>query len=144
MVERTISRYCPSKGRSHEMTLKDLRSFDCPNIMQHKNKLFETFWITFFIFLPSVIGQLLHCQPIIVYFSSAGRNLLKCTIHRRLSLWFSGSRPKGVFSKFLQAQNRCSRASKDDFNRFLSLFIQCCGSGSGIRCLFDPWIRDPE
>ncbi len=23
-------------------------------------------------------------------------------------------------------------------------FPQCCGSGSGIRCLFDPWIRDPE
>jgi hypothetical protein len=21
---------------------------------------------------------------------------------------------------------------------------QCCGSGSGIRCLFDPWIRDLE
>ncbi len=21
---------------------------------------------------------------------------------------------------------------------------QCCGSGSGIRCLFNPWIRDPE
>jgi hypothetical protein len=21
--------------------------------------------------------------------------------------------------------------------------IQCCGSGSGIRCLFDHWIRDP-
>jgi hypothetical protein len=21
--------------------------------------------------------------------------------------------------------------------------IQCCGSGSGIRCRFDPWIRDP-
>ncbi len=21
--------------------------------------------------------------------------------------------------------------------------IWCCGSGSGIRCLFDPWIRDP-
>ncbi len=20
---------------------------------------------------------------------------------------------------------------------------QCCGSGSGIRCLIDPWIRDP-
>jgi hypothetical protein len=20
--------------------------------------------------------------------------------------------------------------------------MQCCGSGSGIRCLFDPWIRD--
>ncbi len=22
-------------------------------------------------------------------------------------------------------------------------FYQCCGSGSGIWCLFDPWIRDP-
>jgi hypothetical protein len=22
-------------------------------------------------------------------------------------------------------------------------FTQCCGPGSGIRCLFDPWIRDP-
>jgi hypothetical protein len=21
-------------------------------------------------------------------------------------------------------------------------FVQCCGSGSGIRCLLDPWIRD--
>ncbi len=21
---------------------------------------------------------------------------------------------------------------------------QCCGSGSGIRCLFDPWIQDPD
>ena len=22
-------------------------------------------------------------------------------------------------------------------------WVQGCGSGSGIRCLFDPWIRDP-
>jgi hypothetical protein len=21
--------------------------------------------------------------------------------------------------------------------------LQFCGSGSGIRCLFDPWVRDP-
>jgi hypothetical protein len=30
---------------------------------------------------------------------------------------------------------------------FLGKYVdqwQCCGSGSGIRCLFDPWIRDPE
>jgi|LakMenE01Jun11ns_1017448.scaffolds.fasta_scaffold9950543_5 hypothetical protein len=25
-----------------------------------------------------------------------------------------------------------------------AIFSQCCGSGFGIRCLFDPWIRDPE
>jgi hypothetical protein len=24
----------------------------------------------------------------------------------------------------------------------LGSWIQCCGSGSGIGCLFDPWIRD--
>jgi hypothetical protein len=22
-------------------------------------------------------------------------------------------------------------------------YFQCCGSGSGIRCLFYPWVRDP-
>jgi hypothetical protein len=26
---------------------------------------------------------------------------------------------------------------------FYRAFLLCCGSGSGIRCLFDPWIRDP-
>ncbi len=26
----------------------------------------------------------------------------------------------------------------------LVLKEQCCGHGSGIRCLFDPWIQDPE
>ncbi len=25
----------------------------------------------------------------------------------------------------------------------LKYFYQCCGPGSGIRCFFDPWIRDP-
>ncbi len=27
---------------------------------------------------------------------------------------------------------------------WIRIGFQCCGSGSGIRCLFDPWIRDPE
>jgi hypothetical protein len=27
---------------------------------------------------------------------------------------------------------------------FFDIKNQCYGSGSGIRCLFDPWIRDPE
>ncbi len=29
---------------------------------------------------------------------------------------------------------------------FHYIHVQCCGSGSGIPCLFDPWtrIRDPE
>jgi hypothetical protein len=26
---------------------------------------------------------------------------------------------------------------------YILYLIQCCGSGSVIRCLFDPWIRDP-
>jgi hypothetical protein len=28
------------------------------------------------------------------------------------------------------------------FYRSPVTFNQCCGSGSGIRCFFDPWIRD--
>jgi hypothetical protein len=24
----------------------------------------------------------------------------------------------------------------------MDYYCKCCGSGSGIRCLFDPWIRD--
>jgi hypothetical protein len=24
-----------------------------------------------------------------------------------------------------------------------NILNQCCGSGSGIRCFFEPWIRDP-
>ncbi len=27
---------------------------------------------------------------------------------------------------------------------FFHYLIQCCVSGSGIQCLFDPWIRDPR
>ncbi len=34
-------------------------------------------------------------------------------------------------------------SNKEFWAHFLSL-EQCCGSGSGIRCLIDPWIRDPE
>jgi hypothetical protein len=30
-----------------------------------------------------------------------------------------------------------------DHNVRIVLGAQCCGSGSRIRCLFDPWIRDP-
>jgi hypothetical protein len=34
-----------------------------------------------------------------------------------------------------------SETSIKDF-KLSRVNIQCCGSGSGIRCLFDPWIRD--
>ncbi len=26
----------------------------------------------------------------------------------------------------------------------VNIFAQCCGSASGSRCFFDPWIRDPD
>ena len=26
----------------------------------------------------------------------------------------------------------------------ICIWVQCCGSGSRIRCLFNPWIRNPE
>ncbi len=27
--------------------------------------------------------------------------------------------------------------------RYTGTYLQCCVFGSGTRCLFDPWIRDP-
>jgi hypothetical protein len=32
---------------------------------------------------------------------------------------------------------------QNDGSYRIRIHNQCCGSGSGIRCLFDPWIRDP-
>jgi hypothetical protein len=26
----------------------------------------------------------------------------------------------------------------------MTRYRPCCGSGAGIRCFFDPWIRDPR
>ncbi len=36
---------------------------------------------------------------------------------------------------------RTAKVPEEELNRSLNYIIQCCGSGSGIRCLFDPWIR---
>jgi hypothetical protein len=47
-------------------------------------------------------------------------------------------------SKFL---NTFARSGSDLFGEksiCFRKFCQCCGSGSGIRCLVDPWIRDGE
>jgi hypothetical protein len=47
-------------------------------------------------------------------------------------------------------ENAFGPLSDDDYDvamkRVRSVSNQCCGSGSGIRCLFDPWtrIRDQE
>jgi hypothetical protein len=38
-------------------------------------------------------------------------------------------------------QNRCVILPKNA-NK-VTLFSQCCGSGFGIQCLFDPWIQYP-
>ncbi len=35
-------------------------------------------------------------------------------------------------------------AFQTSYDVFSDAQQQCCRSGSGIRCLFDPWIRDPE
>jgi hypothetical protein len=62
---------------------------------------------------------------------------LRTTMHKAT---FSGvasrpSRPVYTCDTTLEDIIRCCT---------LRTAYQCCGSGSGIRCLFDPWIRDPE
>ncbi len=57
-----------------------------------------------------------------------------------------------IFSAPHAQLSAISKISFYSFFVFLKLYLfihpracycQCCGSGSGIRCLFDPWIRDP-
>ncbi len=43
-------------------------------------------------------------------------------------------------SYWLRRDSRCSTSL--NICRRLP-YNQCCGSGSGIRCLYNPWIRDP-
>jgi hypothetical protein len=62
---------------------------------------------------------------------------------KRPSLWISPHPnpyvPPHINNRYINSYKSavtCYLAKKASFN-------QCCGSGSGIRCLFDPWIRDP-
>ncbi len=62
----------------------------------------------------------------------------------------SGSGPSlrmgKVRIRILQLHYRIQTASENLSNFYYKKpsFVQCCGSGSGIRCLFDPRIRDLE
>ena len=49
-----------------------------------------------------------------------------------------------VASKHTQCCSLCRGRSPPGRRVTTDCHKQCCGSGSGIRCLFDPWIRDPE
>jgi hypothetical protein len=46
-------------------------------------------------------------------------------------------KPRFLHKKAYKSKN------KSNVSDFLDI-PQCCGSGSGIRCLFGPWIRDLE
>jgi hypothetical protein len=45
-----------------------------------------------------------------------------------------------TFTQHCTVPNRTKKITNLD----RKLKKQCCGSGSGIRCLYEPWIRDPE
>ena len=51
-----------------------------------------------------------------------------------------GENPQGLQQKHSHTPEEGSKLCllENDYRRG-----QCCGSGSGIRCLFDPWIRVP-
>ncbi len=51
-------------------------------------------------------------------------------------LWFQGGRHTRLRERGWGEPIRTK-------GRTICYISQCCGSGSGIRCLFDPWIRDP-
>jgi hypothetical protein len=48
------------------------------------------------------------------------------------------------FCDFLIVEKLGCGISRGRYENVKYLYTHCCGSGSGFRCLFDPWIRDPE
>ncbi len=58
-----------------------------------------------------------------------------------------GSDRLAVLADLFIAESCIQDRQEEKFRLKLRFFIkwigQCCGPGSGIQCLFDPWIRDP-
>ncbi len=70
-------------------------------------------------------------------------------LHHLLSAHLQGLRQNSEMASYsrLEVKNwhHCSRSERLLLLWFLDRSLaaeQCCGSGSGIRCLFDLWIRD--
>jgi hypothetical protein len=77
--------------------------------------------------------------------------IYNCTFSLETYLRFCGIGKIVLHTEILYTKYRQGFFSTDSNALFLSCAricrygdSQCCGSGSGIRCLFDPWIRDPE
>ncbi len=71
--------------------------------------------------------------------------ILITNIAQILSLFFSLIR-NGLYEIFM-SKSTAERLSKNKLGYLQLLYqeaVPCCGSRSGIRCLLDPWIWDPE
>jgi hypothetical protein len=53
-----------------------------------------------------------------------------------------GSGSGSIVPMTLSAMKKNSWSGPESAQKPMEVQNQCCGSGSGIRCLFDPWIRD--
>jgi hypothetical protein len=109
---------------------------------------------------PGLLLLLLHAWPPLLHPHQAGHGLLlrHAGLLRRAAVLLlhgdhAGGLPAPAHHHARRALDRVGQAGHAHLLQ-LSLLLhlqqsecyqeQCCGSGSGIRCLFDPWIRDPR
>ncbi len=87
------------------------------------------------------------------------RTKFQCTLQLRVQMHSPCFVSTPMYSVIKSMKNKCpricggfySRCSNHPARRRVDLLLwetrsqasTCCGSGSGIRCLFDPWIREP-
>jgi hypothetical protein len=76
-----------------------------------------------------------------IHRSCSETSLLFKTIRIVISPAYTSKRPQHWFLGCTVIE--CGRGGGAGGGVGLLPFRQCCGSGSGIGCLFDPWIRDP-
>jgi hypothetical protein len=116
----------PGPDPSFQIKAKTLKK--CPNRL-----LFHTFWLVICKLIPDPAYHFDADSDPTFQFEAIW---LK-TIFVTKSLFLIVIKRQNNLCKFFSFTFFC-------FCQYFKICHQCCGSGSGIRCLFDPWIRDPE
>jgi hypothetical protein len=76
-------------------------------------------------------------------------NVDEALMHPYINVWYDESEvnapPPGAWDHCVDERDLTVEQWKEMIYKVRQnrLFLQCCGSGSGFRCLFDPCIRDP-
>ncbi len=92
--------------------------------------------------LSSKVQCICPILNIVFFYLKSIKTLCYITDKRYRSSQYSTCKPFEL-SLLLTALHCPPEKTKKQLGKLTLIFQQCCGPGSGVRGLFDPWIRDP-